>query len=395
MRRGIRGLIQIIATVIVILSSVLYFLYISDKVSFRILSIGDINPYGGWSALKSTFTDVSYRWGGITRSIALTVSIAITTLFFGRFFCGWICPVGALQDGIRFLAGKSGITNKKLPSKALARPELLKYVVLIIIIVLSANGAGSRISAFSPWLAYLNIFTGFRIHTGLIVLALISLTSLFFSRIFCRCFCPLGAFQALLNAISPLKISKGKNCNGCYLCLKDCPVDIIPDGEKTISPECINCLKCTEVSCIKGSPGYQVTFGGRAIRNKTYLRTSLLIFLVLFLMLPLSRNYKSAQGTMDLGQLNDGIYQGLGVGFGGNMVIITTIEENKIIGIEVINHRETQGYYEEVFKTMSKEIIETQNLNIDAISGATITSRGFLSGVKSGVGMAMDNDSDV
>jgi uncharacterized protein with FMN-binding domain len=34
-------------------------------------------------------------------------------------------------------------------------------------------------------------------------------------------------------------------------------------------------------------------------------------------------------------------------------------------------------------------------LNIDTISGATITSRGFLSGVKSGVGMAMQDDADL
>jgi uncharacterized protein with FMN-binding domain len=98
---------------------------------------------------------------------------------------------------------------------------------------------------------------------------------------------------------------------------------------------------------------------------------------------------------MDLGQLKDGIYQGLGFGFGGNITVSTTVIENRITHIEIKGHRETQGYYEEVFKTMSKEIIGTQNLNIDTISGATITSRGFLSGVKSGVGMAMQDDADL
>jgi uncharacterized protein with FMN-binding domain len=314
---------------------------------------------------------------------------------FGRVFCGWICPIGALQDGVRFIAGKIGVKKKRLPTTDLLRPELIKYVVLIIIIVLGTIGSGNRIASFSPWLAYLNIFTGLRFHTGLIVLVLIVLTSVLFNRVFCRCFCPLGAFQALLNAISPLKISKGKNCNGCHLCLKDCPVDIMPDDEETISPECVNCLKCTEVSCIKGSLGYQVTFAGKLVKNKTYLTVSLLMFSVLLLVLPMYGNYKPGQRTMDLGQLKDGIYQGLGFGFGGNITVSTTVIENRITHIEIKGHRETQGYYEEVFKTMSKEIIGTQNLNIDTISGATITSRGFLSGVKSGVGMAMQDDADL
>ena len=394
MKLGTRSQLQIAESIIVILSTVLYYLYISDVVEIKILSIADINPYGGWSALKSVFTDVSYRWGGITRSIALSISIMLTALLFGRGFCGYLCPIGALQDGIRFLAKKTGLKKRRLPSKGLVRPELIKYGILVVLIIISTLGEGNRISYISPWLAYLNIFAGLRIHAGLVVLVLIMLTSLLFNRVFCRCFCPLGAFQALLNAVSPLKISKGKSCNGCQLCLKDCPVDIIADNEETISPECVNCLKCTEVSCIKGSPGYQVIFAGKKINNKVYLRVSLLIFIMLFLILPLSRNYKTAQGTMDLGQLKDGIYQGLGVGFGGNMVIITTVEQNKISNIEIISHRETQGYYEEVFKSMTKEIIETQNLNIDAISGATVTSRGYLGGVKSGVSMAMEDDSN-
>ena len=394
MKPGTRGRIQIITTLVVILSTIIYFLYISDIVDFKILSIGDLNPYGGWSALKSTFTDVSYRWGGITRSIALTISIALTALLLGRFFCGFLCPIGALQDGIRFLSGRLGVKKKKVPSIGIAKSESIKYILLILLIIASTIGLGSRASAVSPWLAYLNVFAGLRIHTGLIVLVLIVLFSVFFNRMFCRCFCPLGAFQVLLNAISPLRTNKGNSCNGCQLCLKDCPVDIIPDDEETISPECINCLKCTEASCIRGTSGYQVIFAGKALKNTTYLRSGLILFLVLFIMLPLTGNYKSAQGAMDLGQLKDGIYQGLGVGFGGNMIIRTTVEDNKIRSIEITSHKETQGYYEEVFKTMTRAIIKTQNLNVDVISGATVTSRGFLGGVKSGVGMAMEDEAN-
>lgn len=78
-----RSFIQIAFTIFVILISIIYSLYINGIIDWRMLSIGDINPYGGWSALKSALTDPSYRWRGVTKSIALTIGIFITALLMG------------------------------------------------------------------------------------------------------------------------------------------------------------------------------------------------------------------------------------------------------------------------------------------------------------------------
>ncbi len=64
------------------------------------------------------------------------------------------------------------------------------------------------------------------------------------------------------------------------------------------------------------------------------------------------------------------------------------IEDNKIVEINPMLHNETKGYYEEVFRRVSLDIIKSQTLNVDVISGATVTSRGFLNGIKSGVSQA-------
>ena len=56
------------------------------------------------------------------------------------------------------------------------------------------------------------------------------------------------------------------------------------------------------------------------------------------------------------------------------------------------SHNETPGYYEEVYKNMTVQIIETQSLNIDGVSGATVTSRAFINGVKSGLSQALDKE---
>ncbi|HSH34831.1 4Fe-4S binding protein [Schnuerera sp.] len=385
-----RSFIQIAFTIFVILISIIYSLYINGIIDWRMLSIGDINPYGGWSALKSALTDPSYRWRGVTKSIALTIGIFITALLMGRFFCGFICPIGALQDFFKFLGTKLGIKERNLAKGKFFNPEILKYFVLLMVLILSILGLGNIISPYSPWVAYLNVFLGLNFQRGFIVLLLVALFSLFVKRVFCRFFCPLGAFQSLLSVLGPSKISSNERCNGCNYCLRNCPVNIKRPHNLEISPECIRCLECVESQCIKGRDGYSLKFGKFRMNESQYITISLILLIGIYLLLPLIQPQTSPQSIVDLDFLKDGTYIGRGIGFGGTMQVEVIIENNRIIGINPINHSETTGYYEEVFRTIPLEIIETQSLNIDGISGATATSRGFINGVKSGISQALE-----
>jgi polyferredoxin len=383
MKLNIRSKIQITATLIVIISCLFYGLYISGIIDFRIVSIGYLNPYGGWSALKAFFTDLSYRWKGFSRSIALTAGITAASFLMGRFFCGYICPIGAMQDFFKFAGNKLRLKEIKFSDK----PELLKYLVLIIIIVLSILGMGNLISPLSPWLAYLNIFVGLRLQTGTLILLLIILVSLIGRRIFCRYFCPLGAFQSLLYAIGPVKIKKG-TCD-CSYCLKNCPVSMdFNRVEKEIPPECINCLKCVN-GCIKGKEGFSISFNNKKIKKSAYISICILIIAGSYILLPLTASNSSVQAITSITHIKDGTYEGFGLGFGGRINTEVTIKYNKIINIKILSHSETEGYYEEVFRDLSYEITESQNLNLDAISGATSTSRGFLNSVRDAVNKSL------
>lgn len=383
MKPNLRSIIQITATVMVVLSCLIYGMYINEMIDFRILSIADLNPYGGWSALKSFFTDLSYVWRGFSRSIALTVGIVATAFFMGRFFCGYICPIGAMQDFFKYVGSKLRLKEVKFSNK----PELLKYIVLIVIMVLSIFGMGNLVSPLSPWLAYLNIFIGAKLQIGALILLLIMLISLFGRRIFCRYFCPLGAFQSLLYAIGPLKIKKG-NCD-CSYCLKNCPVsEEFRSTEKEISPECINCLKCIN-TCIKNKEGFSLTFINKKIQKLTYIVICIFIIAGSYILLPLTVSNSSVQAITSIDSINDGTYEGFGMGFGGIINTKVTINNNKITNIKMLNHSETVGYYEEAFRELSYEITETQNLNVDSISGATSTCRGFLNSVKDAVNKSL------
>lgn len=383
MKLSIRSIIQITATLIVIISCLIYGMYINEIIEFRILSIADLNPYGGWSALKSLFTDLSYRWKGFSRSISLTLGIVAASFLMGRFFCGYICPIGAMQDFFKYIGRKLRFKEVRFSNK----PEILKYIFLIVIMVLSIVGMGNIVSPLSPWLAYLNIFAGLKLQTGAVILLFLIFVSLFGRRIFCRYFCPLGAFQSLLYAIGPLKIKKG-SCN-CSYCLKNCPVsEEFRRTENEISPECINCLKCIN-SCIKNKEGFSITFMNKKINRLTYIVISIFIIAGSYILLPLTVSNSSVQAITSITGINDGTYEGFGFGFGGLINTEVTINNNKITDIRILNHSETAGYYEEVFRELAYEITETQNLNLDTISGATSTCRGFLNSLKDAVNKSL------
>ncbi len=389
MKEKKRNIIQLLISTLVIINCLVYGLYINDIINFKLISIGELNPYGGWSEFRLLFTDVSYRFRGISKGIALTIAIGLVSLLLGRFFCGFICPIGSLQDFSRYIGKKLGIKSLRFPKGKHLKGEMLKYLILIILLVLSILGLGNLIAPYSPWTAYLNLLMGFNIQIGLVILIAILILSLFIKRVFCRFFCPLGAFQSLLYAIGPLKVNTNKDCNGCTNCLRDCPVDIEESHDGIISPECINCLKCTEKQCIKGTSGYSVKFAGKKSNNNIYILASLILFISIYLFLPLVGFQRPMQSIGDLANMEDGIYTGIGTGFGGNIRVEVTINENEIIGIKTLEHRETSGYYQEVYKSVSRDIIESQNLNVDGISGATSTSRGFINAVKSGLGQSL------
>lgn len=404
MKLKLRNVVQIVITLAVVIICFIYYMYINDVISIKILSIGDMNPYGGWSALKSAFTDISFRWRGISRSIALTVSILVTSLLMGRFFCGYICPIGAVQDFFRYIGKKLNIKEIHLPRCKYFNFEILKYFILIFVLVLSILEMGKAVSSYSPWIGYLNIFMGFNLIKGTWILFLIILLSLFVKRVFCRCFCPLGAIQALLYAIGPLKIFKSTDCIECNKCIKNCPVDIenieyIKETEDAkniknivdavMSPECINCLECTNSECIKGSPGYIMKFAGKTIKSTQYILISIVMLFAIYIFLPILPVIPKTKILGTIGDIKNGTYIGDSSGFGGKIEIEIYVHENKIIKIIVDKHNETSGYFEEVFKIISREIVEEQNINVDSVSGATVSSRGMINAVRDAVSKAL------
>jgi len=93
--------------------------------------------------------------------------------------------------------------------------------------------------------------------------------------------------------------------------------------------------------------------------------------------------------TASQGNYKDGTYIGTGTGFRrGTTEISVTIKDNKIVNVETISNEDTPRFYQGVESQITSEIISTQSTTIDTISGATYSSEGIISATQDALNKA-------
>lgn len=75
--------------------------------------------------------------------------------------------------------------------------------------------------------------------------------------------------------------------------------------------------------------------------------------------------------------LRDGTYTGSAEGYSGTVTVEVTVKGGKIVALKVLSHTETPGYYEKGASVI-QSILAKGNLEVDTISGATLTSRAII-----------------
>lgn len=208
----------------------------------------EISPLHSISTLIST--------GTLYKNLILSLSIIILTLFFGRIFCGWICPFGTLNQFVSFIFH---LKDNGLKKNIYRKIYKIKYFILIFFLIsafLSLNLEGflepislmyrSISTSFLPVLPS-NFIEANYSHSwflGIFFLFLLSLNFIF-PRFWCRVLCPLGALLGLLSFSPFFKINKKEGCTSCNKCLKNCQGGDEPHN-KHYHRECIVCLNCIE-----------------------------------------------------------------------------------------------------------------------------------------------------
>jgi hypothetical protein len=159
----------------------------------------------------------SYLWYAVVISTLLSILVA------GRFYCGWLCPFGALSEFI----GKIPLRKWEVSSGTDDRWRNLKYIILAIAIAVVLV---SRRSEYGNFETYVTLFSfhGDYLTWTLVVLMLI--INVRVERFWCRYLCPVAALAGLLSRKDDKYVSR-----------KDCPMGNKP---KPLIAECIRCNKC-------------------------------------------------------------------------------------------------------------------------------------------------------
>ena len=185
--------------------------------------------------------------------VLMWISFGLTVLL-GPVFCGWVCPFGSFQEwlgrlGARMFRRKF---NRFIPSRYDRYLRYLRYLVLAWVLYMTGKSAGLVFQDYDPYFALFNLWTGEVAVSGMVILAMVAVLSLFVERPFCKYACPYGAVLGVLNLVRIFKVRRNTDtCISCGACDRACPMNIRVSGTGTVRDhQCITCLKCTsEQAC--------------------------------------------------------------------------------------------------------------------------------------------------
>ncbi len=224
----------------------------------------------------------------------------VSAFFFGRIFCGYLCPMGTTIDMAGAALRKAAKPERKnLP----VRLHHLKYVLLAFVLGAALLGVnlffwlaplpliarfyGTLVQPFTtlignksvavgqPVLAMMNAgeleylqiavrrFDG--IYFVLFFFGVIFLLELVRPRFWCRYLCPAGALLGLCSR-APLWRRRVNKCTQCGTCAKKCPTGAIaPEGEPAAHGECLACR-----TCVGACPEMGVIFAFRGKKSPAF-----------------------------------------------------------------------------------------------------------------------------
>ena len=241
--------------------------------------------------------------GTIYKGLLWSLVVLIPTIFMGRFFCGWVCPLGTLNHWISEIPSER-LKRKgrgKIESNRYKKYHRIKYYIFFVFIAAALAGslqigvldplsflarsigtvilptAHSGANGLLGWVKSIGfaplsaiaqfiynilspVFLTFRqahFHTiltlGLMFIAVIVMNRIF-TRFWCRGICPLGAMLGIFSRYAIFGLEKkASTCDGCQKCVLHCQGADNPDtGAKWHQPECVLCLNC-QASCPTGS----------------------------------------------------------------------------------------------------------------------------------------------
>lgn len=213
-------------------------LVISAFLGFLIFS-----PVAPWQFQQLVLRDVQGLGAPLIVGIIGLFVVLVLTFIFGRFFCGYLCPVGTVQEiGYHAPVPKVNLRQKNAFM-------LIRAAFFIVFLLLAFLLSVSLLSWFGIRdFFYLVLTAGTLVFIGILLL------SMTFYRPFCRLICPYGVLLSLGTWKGMFKLQRTDACIECKKCEKACPTDEAKrdDGKA----ECYLCGRCTDICPVEGALKY-------------------------------------------------------------------------------------------------------------------------------------------
>lgn len=251
---------------ILLLSTFLY--GIAANLPIKLFAGFSMHPSPICSATKSIL------YGFRPPMIAMLAVILVLTLVGPKLFCGWVCPVGAVQELIAMWADKLRIRRRK-PSFRLSQGVRVGIFLVFVFVsgtaILHTTAQNGQTVALSLY-DYINAFHGYEISLQPTVLDnafhflpfLLTLGfAFFFYRPFCYFVCPIGLLTNLAEGFALFRVVlKRPSCNDCGSCALKAPCPTVPEilKDSAVRPDCFSCTVCVNSCRPKGSLEFGVGY---------------------------------------------------------------------------------------------------------------------------------------
>ena len=361
-----------------------------------------ISVFSALGAIWKSILSSTFRFDEQAANILLLAVVFIVTAVWGRFFCGFICSFGALQD-LLWLGGRNLPFRPVFSQKVDRVLKYLKYAVLLFIVIGVWTFGITGDTVWSPWTIfgmYASPWKGVPsqamfLSVGGLLLLLTIIGSLLIERFFCKYLCPLGALFTLASHFRVFKLKRDSaSCSGsCRVCSRKCSMSIpLYQYDKVRSGECIDCMKCT-TACARGNINAEPvaavsgTLAAAAIAGVSFVGTLPIISTSSAVSADPNESATAAIETAtQAGKFKNGSYVGYGTGFRGSIEVTVLVSDGAISEIAVNHSSDDSEFLAQAEQKVIPAIIAAQDTNVATVSGATFSSQGIIDAVADALG---------
>jgi hypothetical protein len=212
---------------------------------------GDANcerwcPFGGVEAIYTYVAEGNMLCSLGVSNFFILGGVLVATLLVRRAFCGYMCPIGTISEGVRGLGRRMRLPLITVPPRVDRLLSWSKYVLLVVVLLLTYRAGELIFRGFDPCYALISRHGEDITYWAYVVSGAILLASLFMTMPFCRWLCPLAAVLNVFSRFGWARVKRdGEACRDCNACAQRCPMAIPVDKLPQVTvARCIACWEC-------------------------------------------------------------------------------------------------------------------------------------------------------